>query len=122
MRVALGTCQNLIVPSLLRRGRDRKKNNGKNMFHSWGEEYLKTEDCQAPTLGRPSRRHVVIMIIRILLALFLAAATLFCVFGFVATFEPLPVHTQWVFRGIYGLIFVGNVAGLVHLIRGIFNR
>ncbi|MFQ3169989.1 MAG: hypothetical protein ACI8QI_002572, partial [Limisphaerales bacterium] len=28
------------------------------------------------------------MIIRILLALFLAAAALFCVFGFAATFEP----------------------------------
>ncbi len=62
------------------------------------------------------------MIIRILLALFLAAATLFCVFGFVATLEPMPDQTRWVFRAIYGLIFVGNVAGLAHLIRGIFNR
>ena len=69
------------------------------------------------------------MIIRILLALFLAATTLFCVFGFaaipcasLATFEPMPGQTRWVFRAIYGLIFVGNVAGLAHLIRGIFNR
>ena len=62
------------------------------------------------------------MIIRILLALFLAAAALFCVFGFAATFEPMPAQTQGGFRGIYGLIFVGNVAGLVHLIRGISNR
>ena len=62
------------------------------------------------------------MIIRILLALFLAAATLFCVFGFVGTFEPMPDQTRWVFRGIYGLIFIGNVAGLAHLIRGILNR
>jgi len=62
------------------------------------------------------------MIIRILLALLLAAATLFCVFGFVATLEPMPDQTRWVFRAIYGLIFVGNVAGLAHLIRGILNR
>ena len=62
------------------------------------------------------------MIIRILLALFLAAATLFCVFGFAATLEPLPARTQWIWRGIYGLIFVGNIAGLAHLIRGIRSR
>lgn len=62
------------------------------------------------------------MIIRTLLALLLAAAALFCVFGFAATFEPMPGQTRWVFRAIYGLIFVGNVAGLAHLIRGIFNR
>jgi hypothetical protein len=47
---------------------------------------------------------------------------LFCVFGFAATFEPMPGQTRWVFRGIYGLIFIGNVAGLAHLIRGILNR
>ncbi len=62
------------------------------------------------------------MTIRILLPLFLAAATLFCVFGFAATFEPMPGQTRWVFRAIYGLIFFGNVAGLAPLIRGIFNR
>ena len=62
------------------------------------------------------------MIIRILLALFLAAATLFCVFGFAATFEPMPGQTRWVFRSIYGLIFVGNIAGLAHLIRGMIRR
>ncbi len=62
------------------------------------------------------------MIIRILLALFRAAATWFCVFGFVATLEPMPGQTRWVFRPSYGLIFVGNVAVLAHRIRGIFNR
>ena len=62
------------------------------------------------------------MIIRILLALFLAAAALFCVVGFVATLELIPGRTQWIWRGIYGLIFVGNIAGLAHLIRGIRPR
>tara|TARA_B100001179_G_scaffold96960_1_gene68939 strand:+ start:54 stop:242 length:189 start_codon:yes stop_codon:yes gene_type:complete len=62
------------------------------------------------------------MIIRILLALLLAAAALFCVVGFVATLELMPGRTQWIWRGIYGLIFVGNIAGLAHLIRGIRSR
>jgi len=62
------------------------------------------------------------MIIRILLALLLAAAALFCVVGFVATLELMPGRTQWIWRGIYGLIFVGNIAGLAHLIRGIRPR
>ncbi len=62
------------------------------------------------------------MIIRILLALLLAAAALFCVVGFVATLELMPGRTQWIWRGIYGLIFVGNIAGLAHLIRGVRSR
>jgi len=62
------------------------------------------------------------MIIRILLALLLAAAALFCVVGFVATLELMPGRMQWIWRGIYGLIFVGNIAGLAHLIRGIRSR
>ena len=62
------------------------------------------------------------MIIRILLALLLAAAALFCVVGFVATLELMPGRAQWIWRGIYGLIFVGNIAGLAHLIRGIRSR
>ena len=62
------------------------------------------------------------MIIRILLALLLAAAALFCVVGFVATLELIPSRTQWIWRGIYGLIFVGNIAGLAHLIRGVRSR
>ena len=62
------------------------------------------------------------MIIRILLALFLAAAALFCVIGFVATLEPMQARAQWAWRGIYGLIFVGNIAGLTHLVRGIRRR
>ncbi|HJN82488.1 MAG: hypothetical protein QF749_07440 [Verrucomicrobiota bacterium] len=62
------------------------------------------------------------MIIRILLALFLAAAALFCVVGFMATLELMPTQAQWIWRAIYGLIFVGNIAGLTHLVRGIRRR
>ena len=62
------------------------------------------------------------MVTRIILSLFLAAAALFCALGIVATFEPLPFGTRWAWRGIYGLILVGNVAGLIHLGLGIFRR
>ncbi len=62
------------------------------------------------------------MIIRILLALFLAAAALFCVVGFMATLELMPTQAQWIWRAIYGLIFVGNIAGLAHLIRSARRR
>ncbi|SVC88403.1 uncharacterized protein METZ01_LOCUS341257 [marine metagenome] len=62
------------------------------------------------------------MLIRILLSLFLAAAALFCVFGFLSTFEPRPTEVQWTWRAIYGLIFVGNIAGLMHLIKSILSR
>jgi len=62
------------------------------------------------------------MVLRIFLSLILAAAALFCVVGFAATFEPMPAGAQWTWRGIYGLIFIGNIAGLVHLIRGMRRR
>ncbi|GIT05811.1 MAG: hypothetical protein CM1200mP29_12220 [Verrucomicrobiota bacterium] len=63
------------------------------------------------------------MIIRIIFCLFLTLVALFCVFGFLATFEPLPKpQMQWTWRTIYGLIFIGKVAGLIHLIRVIFSR
>ena len=62
------------------------------------------------------------MLVRLVLAIFLTAATLFCVFGLLATLEPIPAVTQWSWRGIYGLILVGNIAGLIHLIRGMLRR
>ena len=62
------------------------------------------------------------MLVRLVLAVFLTAATLFCVFGILVTLEPMPAVTQWTWRGIYGLILIGNIAGLIHLIRGLFSR
>jgi len=40
----------------------------------------------------------------------------------VATLEPMSAGVQWTWRGIYGLILVGNLAGLTHLIRGLRGR
>ena len=62
------------------------------------------------------------MAFRIILSLLLVAASLFCLFGLKATLEPMPPGVQWTLRGIYGLILIGNIAGLIHLIRGLFSR
>lgn len=62
------------------------------------------------------------MVGRIILSLLLVAASLFCLFGLMATLEPMPPGIQWTWRGIYGLILIGNIAGLIHLIRGLFSR
>jgi hypothetical protein len=60
--------------------------------------------------------------IRILLSAFFVITILFCVYGLIATLEPLPAATQWAWRGIYVLILIGNIAGLTHIIRGLFRR
>ena len=62
------------------------------------------------------------MVVRIILSLLLVAASLFCLFGLMTTLEPMPPGVQWTLRGIYGLILIGNIAGLIHLIRGLFSR
>jgi hypothetical protein len=40
----------------------------------------------------------------------------FCVFGFLATFEPLPPAVQWSWRGIYAVIGLACLAGAVRLV------
>ena len=62
------------------------------------------------------------MVLRIFLSLILAAAALFCVYGLVATLEPMPAGVQWPWRGFSGLLVVGNLAGLTHLIRSLSGR
>jgi len=52
---------------------------------------------------------------RVMWSLVLLAVLAFCVFGFMATFEPLDVSTQVVWRGIYGLTAVACLGGLVVL-------
>lgn len=40
----------------------------------------------------------------------------FCVFGFMATFEPLDASTQFTWRVIYGLVGLVCLGGLVVLL------
>ena len=49
-------------------------------------------------------------VLRLLASLPLMGVAAFCLFGFLATFEPMPAMQQWIWRGIYSL------AGLVSLL------
>lgn len=54
--------------------------------------------------------------LRILFALALLPVLGFCVFGIMATFEPLPVETQWLWRGIYGAVGAACLFGIARLL------
>jgi hypothetical protein len=54
---------------------------------------------------------------RILAALALLPFLAFCVFGFIATFEPLDPSIQLFWRVIYGLAALACVGGIVGLLR-----
>ncbi|MCA9141057.1 MAG: hypothetical protein KDB00_30010 [Planctomycetales bacterium] len=57
-------------------------------------------------------------VVRVALALLLLGPILFCVFGFVATFEPMEPSTQWTFRLIYGGVGAGlSITSLALLVR-----
>jgi len=46
---------------------------------------------------------------RLLLSLPLVIAAGYCLFGFVATFEPLPPVAQWLWRASYFFAGIGSV-------------
>ena len=55
-------------------------------------------------------------IARAVVALVLLAVAAFCVFGFLATFEPIDPEAQLIWRAVYGGVGLGCVAGAVWLI------
>lgn len=55
---------------------------------------------------------------RVLLAILLLPVAAFCLFGFVATFEPLDLVTQWTFRIGYAVLGISAVASIARLSRG----
>jgi hypothetical protein len=50
--------------------------------------------------------------VRILLTLALLGLMVFCGFGLLASFEPLPAATQWPWRILYGATLVASLVGL----------
>ena len=54
--------------------------------------------------------------LRILFTLALLPVLGFSVFGILATFEPLPVETQWLWRGIYGFVGAGCLFGIARFL------
>ena len=55
--------------------------------------------------------------LRVVLSLPMAGLGCFCVFGFMATFEPLEPDVQMTWRVIYVALFVGSLVGLILLNR-----
>lgn len=55
--------------------------------------------------------------VRILGGLVLLAVAAFCGFGFLASFEPVELATQWTFRIIYTLAGLGALGGAFRLFR-----
>ncbi len=59
---------------------------------------------------------------RLISVLMLLGVTGFCVFGFLATFEPLPATTQWTWRAIYSVVGIASLAGVAVSLRGSRDR
>ena len=57
----------------------------------------------------------ILRILKLITAVLLLAVAGFCVFGFLATFEPLPLTAQWAFRGLYTVLGLACVARAVRL-------
>lgn len=51
------------------------------------------------------------------LALVMLALIAFCVFGFLATYEPMPTLHRWVWRTVYGLVGLACTIGLIRPLR-----
>ena len=57
----------------------------------------------------------ILAILKLIGAVFLLAVAGFCVFGFLASFEPLLPTEQWAFRGLYTVLGLACLAGAVRL-------
>lgn len=60
---------------------------------------------------------IMIRVLRTLAVLAMLPILAFCVFGFIATFEPLSPSTQILWRVIYGLTGLACVGGIVRSLR-----
>jgi hypothetical protein len=56
-------------------------------------------------------------ILQVSLSLILAAIVLFCIGGFLATFEPMPRTVQVTWRAVYGVAGLASVVGLIRVWR-----
>lgn len=59
------------------------------------------------------------MIRRVLIAVLLVFVMLFCVYGFMATYEPLPRNVQITWRIVYGGLIAACLGGIT---RQVFPR
>ena len=56
-------------------------------------------------------------ILQVSLSLLLAAIMLFCVVGFLATFEPMPRAVRFTWRAVYGVAGLACVGGVIRVWR-----
>ena len=56
-------------------------------------------------------------LLRVILSLLLVCIGLFCIFGFLATFEPMPRAVQLTWRAVYGVAGLACVGGLIRVWR-----
>jgi len=56
-----------------------------------------------------------LLITRVIAVIALLAVAGFCVFAFMATFEPLDASTQLTWRIVYGLVGLASLAGAIWL-------
>ncbi|MFN6104464.1 MAG: hypothetical protein ACK5EA_08440 [Planctomycetaceae bacterium] len=56
------------------------------------------------------------LLTRLIETVLLLGVLLFCLFGFLATFEPLDRTTQWLWRVIYVLVGIASLIGVLRLL------
>ena len=62
------------------------------------------------------------LVIRMAALLLLVVVFLFCIFGFLATFEPLDRSVQLTWRIVYVVAGAGALAGLVRMARRVATK
>ena len=59
--------------------------------------------------------------VRLLCALALILLLGFCLFGFIATFEPMPTRDRVIWRTVYSLAGIASTLGLFTSVRGLIR-
>lgn len=74
-------------------------------------------DCSSVGMHHDPHSIAMILVARIIGVLLLVGCILFCIFGFIATFEPLAPSTQLFWRIVYGLLGTACLGGIIFLLR-----
>jgi hypothetical protein len=63
----------------------------------------------------PKFKSMLKIVARIIMTLWCLGIVLFSVFGFMATFEPLPLSTQMTWRVVYSAVGLLSILGVIGL-------
>jgi hypothetical protein len=70
---------------------------------------------------KPAIPSLMKFMLRFLCACALIVMLGFCLFGFVATFEPMPTRDRVIWRTVYSLVLVASTLGLFTSLRGLIR-